>query len=599
MRAEGTAKAASAGAPVQTHPATEADRTGIELPELARAPRVSVGDTLRLQRSVGNAAARELLRRRVGPQPVLLSPSMLQRMSVKGVAVAIDGLSAADARTHSDAWKRADKDLTFTSDLEILQLVEQSLSDHKDVIRFRANKQLLKTEPDKLIDVLSANPSSAEAIKKITTLKSEADAQLLEQPKGWRISCSTRDKDGLENEIRKSCNTKSLSIERVMKAIREAAAAVGLPSLDNQTVLDFKALESLKDRARTVRKPLDTLLSKYALTVEKILPGAVIVYRGSITRGVKSPKKYTFDKNHVALAQFDSPEFFEAVSSKSYAERTEHASYDCDANIEVPDKAFQTHKLVSGPLTKNDQSNPVIQQLVLLQKQIDEEIKKTLPAKMPGLDVAGRFEFFVNSASKALSQLATGTPYPPYMLEQSGMTGLAANLPTAYSAELVNKVVEYYPSRKYKGKVLPLGYWEPYFADLYKHIRDKGPKAVFMPEVQVEVRAGGNKEYTRSATPRNTGDIVAPTDLLAGETWHKPATAQGDVRIGAMFYGTVLEITQSRAGKPQAYIDIGAGLEAICFGYTKGPGEGQRGIFSVYALPRTQRELPVVNWEGV
>jgi hypothetical protein len=561
---------------------------------------VSVERVLRLQRLVGNTAVRGMITHR--QLSGALRP-VVQRMAVAGVAVAIDGLSPDTARTHLTDWQGQDKakpKVTFASDEEILQLIEQSLSDTPEVIRYRANLKMLETEPGKLLDALGFGPGNSVAIRKIKTLLQEAKEKVQDQPKGWKISCSTRDRAALEKGVTSGANGKSGSIERLLKNMREAAASVGLPTLKEQTVADFTMLEKIKGRARSVRRPLNELLTKYVGAVDKILPGALIVYRGSLTRGVKSPKKFTFQKDGIALAVFDAPEFSEAIPKKVSATVTEHMLYDCDANIEVPQEVFKRHRLVTGSLSENDQSNEIVQKLVLIQKAIDEDIKKSLPAKMPGMDVDGGFEFYLNSANKAEAQLSIGTPYPPYMVKNFGLPGLAADLPKAQSAELVNKVVDYSDKRKYKGKLLPLAYWQPYFADLYTHIKEKGPEAVFMPEVQVVVGTGGVQEYTQSATPVDTAKLSGPQDVLAGKAWIGPARGAADVVVGAHLYATVAQkiVPRNVTKKPYVFVNLGGGQQAICFDASV-PPVGAKGIFFVKNVPAERGMKPVVNWEGL
>jgi hypothetical protein len=361
-------------------------------------------------------------------------------------------------------------------------------------------------------------------------------------------------------------------VDQVNAKVRRLAKSLGLPALDEATVKEFKALEAIKARSRTERAPLDELLARYVARVSAIIPGASLVYRGSVARGVKSPSKFveTADGD-IALASFDAPGVYKAEPRKAEATGPAEPSYDVDANIEIPDKKMRELRLQSGPLSRNAPGSPVVKELLQLQAEIDADIKKTLKATMPRLDTESPFEFYLSSAGgKAEAQLATGTPYPPYMLENAGFPKLAATLPTAYAAELANKVVEYFTQHmvvRGTSKVKPLGQWEPYFAELYTHIKAKGPQAVFMPEVQVDLTA--KREYTQSAQPANTGEYTGPVDLIAANryTLIKPATGPGDVTPGALLHGRLSKIVTPRDKKPFAFVDLGGGQEAICFSF--------------------------------
>lgn len=535
---------------------------------------------LQLQAGAGNAAVTRLI----------------QRLVKDGVKSKAGEVAPAVADTYLDHWERLkEKDINLTVDSDdVLGLAERFLSTSPEAqLKSLAADDMSKV-PARLDDLLKGRGRD-EAREKIKELATTANKQVSEVTyKGWAFEVAQRKRGALQTVILAAYKQRASILNTALAKMRGIAKGVGLPALDEATVGEFKALEGIKDRARAERAPLDKLLSKYVKDVEAIIPGAALVYRGSLARGVKSPSKYVHTDEGAALASFDDEDVNKADPAKRWASETEDASYDVDANIEIPDKTFQRLGLQTGPLSKASASILEVRQLRELQKKINEDIVTNLGGAMPALDMSDKFEFFLNSISKAEAQLSSGTPYPPGMLEASGFPALAANLPSAFSRELVSKVTEYYTAHMmYKGKVLPLPLWERYFRELFEHVKTSGPLAVFMPEVQVDVTRG--KEFTASATPRDTTDITGPTDLVArgGHQFIGVPANAGQVVRNAEFAGTIDRFENARSGNVHGIVRLGA-TECICFD-THNHGVGWVAVYKVTRLPGAPGQKPVVE----
>lgn len=370
--------------------------------------------------------------------------------------------------------------------------------------------------------------------------------------------------------------------------------ALGLPKLDAATINDWQLLEGEKDRARKVREPIDSVLMAFAPRISALIPKATLNYRGSLARGVKSPKKYTMPAAGPALASFDAP--FQEVDSKSGRHTASAASYDIDLNIEAPYETLTGKGLQTGPLDKTEASNTTRQELEALLLELKEALTKLA---IPALDVAG-CKFFINTTGKTMGQLDQGTPYTPAMLTNANMPNLATGLPQAYSPELISKVIEYAnaaQARVINGQqyYYPPQQWDPLMAQMFNHIVNNGPKATFMPEVQVEVGPKTTREYT--AMPRPTGGVS-----MAQQAPHNPLTQHGggfrgplvqcagpmQVAVGAIFVGRV---SQQLRNNKSVLVDIGGGV--TCF--LPGPflALGHWGIFEVTGLATPHKNASV------
>ena len=413
---------------------------------------------LDLQRGAGNAAVSRLLadRRR------------LARMAVDGVKTDIKGLTTAQAEEYLTIWlKRADKPkLEITND-EVMQLVRSSLAGHDVVAAHAAARAQLDDLQSNATRALQSpgHAADAAAAQKLITDAIAAEAALPET-KPAPIDLAMRLRSALEKTAlagyRSRTQVMTKAVTDVQRLLKRVGPEIGLPGTDLAMLGDFAELEDHKARAREDREPLDELLTKYVGEVSAIIPGASLVYRGSLARGVKSPSKYVESGDGPALAAFDDPNVLKADPGLRRAKKTAAVNYDIDANIEIPDAAFGATGLREGPLTASA-GTPVGKQLLALQRKIDADIKRTLTATMPGFDTS-KFELFINTATKSARQQEIGNPYPAFMLEDAGMEGLAAHLPTAYAAELANKVVEYFTQHMaHKGTKLvrPLSEWEP------------------------------------------------------------------------------------------------------------------------------------------
>ena len=163
------------------------------------------------------------------------------------------------------------------------------------------------------------------------------------------------------------------------------------------------------------------------------------------------------------------------------------------------------------------------------------------------------------------------------MLESAGLGGLAKTLPSAASKELYDRVASYITKVKCGTKVPPLDYWEPYYRDLYQHIKAKGPQAVFLPEVRVDITR--KTETTSVATPVDTTK-AGPQDILQDMalTFMVVGSARNasDIAVNAMFQGTIGNIVLPRSGgSPFAIVKVGGVVECISFDYG-GLGEGRQ-----------------------
>lgn len=557
----------------------------------AETPRRDVPPILALQATVGNAAVSRLLAGR----------RVLHRMAVDKVTVDPDKVEPGDADTYLTHWAaRTEAQIKLeVSSEEVLKLARRFLSTHQDATTHAAARRDLDEVPKRLTPVLNAAPGYERFVSEIETLVASAnEREGAVQVTGWGFEIAGRNRPGLEKAVLASLRIRTQILQQANAKVRAIGRSVGLPALDEETVGEFQQLEATKARSREERAPLDELLTKYVDAVSKIIPGAALVYRGSVARGVKSPSKFVETEEGIAMAEFDAPETFKANPKEKYAKQTEDPSYDVDANIEVPDKKFRELKLREGPLSQNSRDIPAVRALLDLEGQIDADIRTNLTEKMPSLDTKSKFALFVSSVGgKSEAQLEGGTPYPPYMLEHAGYPKLAETLPTAYAAELANKVVEYYTTQmihRPTGRVKPLEFWEPYFAELYDHVKTKGPQAVFMPEVQVDLTA--KREFTQSAVARDTSEYRGPVDLVASRRaqWLSEATSAASLTPRTYLPGRISKIVTPRDPnkKPFAFVDVGGGFEAICFSYG-GLDEGRRAIFIVTAAPAGQKKAEV------
>ena len=515
---------------------------------------------LALQRSAGNRAVAQLLAGR----------RSLARMAVDTVPMVAADVSAADADTYLTAWAaRAQKPKVEATEDEVMTLVSTHLATHKDATDLAAARAAIDEVPAKLTPLLQGAPGHADEVAKIKQLvKTADDEEKTVTVTGWRLEVSTRNRAGLEKAVLASYRKRSAILSKAGGEARRLGQGLGLPALDDPTVAEFRGLEAIKARSRVERAPLDALLSKYVPRVDALIPGAHLQYRGSVARGVKSPSKHVQTAGGVALALFDDPGVRKAEPRKATTTPAPAVSYDVDANVEIPTKKFKELGLKTGPLKVGSGAHPVVQDLLKLQAEIDQDIRDNLWARMPNLE-HGPFEFYLSDAGgKSEAQLSGGTPYPPYMLANAGFPNLAEKMPSAYSAELVNKLTEYINVMRYRSdKIRPLRAWDPYFADLYKHVKAKGPKAVFMPEVQVDLTA--KTEYTQSPQPRSTADYTGPVDLVKELKYVLlgPATTAGAVKRGAWLEGTITGFMRPRGKPPIARVDLGAGQQAVCFDY--------------------------------
>lgn len=458
-----------------------------------------------------------------------------------------------------------------TSQLESLRVRVQNLQ--KDLMKRHG-------EIDTLASSLRHNPTLMSAlIQQLRhferTLK---EAEVLEPPMGGSAKISRE--ENIERHLKQLI---SHLIETIDIPIREVQD-LGLPHLDSATIREWSLLEGEKDRARKIREPIDSLLMSFAPRISALIPKATLNYRGSLARGIKSPKKYEGTPAGPKLASFDRP--FTEVDTVRGTTTSSRASYDIDLNIEAPGETLGDLGLQNGPLDKTDASNATRQKL----EGLLVELKVALGSLgIAELDVGG-CKFFISSRGKAIGQLDQGTPYTPGLLANAGMPTLATSLPQAYSPELINKVREYADAtqvRVINGQkyYYPLNHWDPLIRQMFNHILANGPLATFMPDVQVEVSAKSTREFTGVPRPERTGGLPTaqrgPFNPLTQHGGTYVGVLQqcphvGAFQVGAIFVGQVVQ--QMKNGK-SVLVDVGSGI--TCF--LPGPflAMGYWGIFEV------------------
>ncbi|WP_051274676.1 DUF4157 domain-containing protein [Cellulomonas sp. URHD0024] len=333
-----------------------------------------------------------------------------------------------------------------------------------------------------------------------------------------------------------------------LASMRAAGETIGLLSFDRETVAEWKKVEALKGRTTTARSPIDEVLKKHVAALKEALPTATLNYRGSLASGMKSPKKVVPGNGPPALVEFDKP-FAEVDSERGTRTTNEAAAFDVDVNVVAPD--LSEYGLWSGPLSKGrprDSEEDALwyyDSLMALQKAIKTDL---LALGMPGLDLAG-FEIYLRSTAESEANLSKGTPYPSYMLESAGLSGMAASLPQAPAYELTRRLEEYALSRSATvnnvSYMAPLSTWDPYFVALKTHIETKGPLAVYMPEVQVQVQETGARVTT--ARPDRASKKAEPSKLTENGfvQLKESITGPSQALVGAVLYGTVGEPVDS------------------------------------------------------
>ena len=444
---------------------------------------------LALQASAGNAAVSR----------------HLARLAVSGATVDIDTVDAATAASYLQIWKdrhEAKHKLTISNE-DALGLVRRKLSTSEEATACRSAETQTEERAGELKAQLAGNEA---AIVQIDAALKRAREHKDAEVKALGYLGGTRDVAALEKAVKGHFKARQGAWEQARDKLAKIAKEAAEAEKEAKIAGDVGRLEDIREEAAETRKPLDDVLKAFAPAVTKIIPGAVFGYRGSLARGVKSPSKFTKRDNTFSIAHFDSRGVRQARSDRPAATQTNEASYDCDAYIEVPDKRFDELRFAEGPLRSTQHASPELRALAELEKEIDQAIKAKVKPLMPGLDTSEPFALYLSSSSKAAAQLETGTPYPAFMLEQE-FPHLAGA--TTYSMEPIRKLREYIADVvSHNGQVFPLSRWEPFFRKLYEHVVAKGPTAVVLPEVQVNLTKGG-KEQTAEPRPRE-GAIRGP-----------------------------------------------------------------------------------------
>lgn len=384
------------------------------------------------------------------------------------------------------------------------------------------------------------------------------------------------------------------------RRMQRVGLRMGLPSPDPQVIADWLKLEDWKMAARYTRKDVDAIILQFAPQVAGLVDKGILSYRGSLARGVKSPKKFAQAAQAAQgprVVRFDE-QFQEADSRRGTVSAPQAPNFDVDLNIAAPWNVLTRLGLKIGPLDKTPSQMPIYQHLDKLLAEVKEAFRKL---NLQGLDVDG-CKLFINSSDKTEDQLTQGTPYTEGMIASAGMPHLAAALPHAYSMELVNKIREYVAAQKtLHGRdgqhyVNPYG-WEPYFLELYNHIRTKGPLATFMPEVQVQAEPGQKQLSEQTMTPMPEDDVPpamrAPFDPLTQQEggwagFASEAHGPGDVVLDKVFRGTVV-----RDGPfvGSVYVDVGNGTWVLyTFGRsTPRPANGTILFVQVVEMPQSAK----------
>jgi hypothetical protein len=502
----------------------------------AVAPATPASTILALQASAGNAAVSRYL----------------ARFAVAGATVDVDTVDAATAASYLQIWKdrgEAKHKLTISSE-DALALAKRKMSTSAEGAACLASQTQAEERAAELKEQLKADAGKvAEIDAALKRARAHKDAAV----NGLGFLGASRDVAALEKAVAGHYKARQGAWEQVRDTLAKFAKEAEAADKRAKIAGDVDKLADLRADAAEERKPLDDVLKAFAPEVTKIIPGATFGYRGSLARGVKSPSKFTKHDNTFSMAHFDSTGVRQAKSDRPAAVQTNPVSYDCDAYIEVPDKKFDELRFVEGPLRSTKHASPELRALGELEKVIDAAIKAKVKPLMPGLDTSAPFGLFLSSSSKVTAQLETGTPYPAFMLEQE-FPHLAGA--TTYSMEPIRKLREYISDVvSHKEQVFPLSRWEPFFRKLYEHVVAKGPTAVVLPEVQVNLTAGG-KEQTADPRPRE-GAIRGPYDVVRELGFTFAARAQpGKVAVGKVYEGTVMgkegKLTKINLGQDKA-----------------------------------------------
>jgi hypothetical protein len=466
-----------------------------------------------------------------------------QRLEVDGEEITVNGsLEPSIARTYLERLSTKDEKIKVRDNDEYLDLATRGVADSEEVNKYQDALTLITLAGERVPKIAALGHKEA-VIKKIIDMALEESNAI--KPPGWQIHASTRDWGGMAKVVLKSFNVKTGVLAKANGQIRRLGLDVGLPGFHADTLNDFEAVERMKSGARITRAPIDAIFQKYSLELEAKIPGAKLAYRGSLARGVKSPSKYVPGHSGPGLAPFDAA----AVKStpSTLWPSAGDPSFDVDGNVELP-KEVVKDDIREGPISNSNASNEIIKFLLGLQKKMDKEIKE---AGVKGYDTSEPFSFFISSPRKSGRQLEQGTPYPADMLKNAGLTGFARSLPSFWSGELVRKVQEYARLRTiWKTDEIwylpPLNDWDPYFARLYTTIRNSGPRAVAMPDVQVVFEKGIMSEVTDTAEPRDDADFKGPVDLLTSRDGFAFVKLGGTPKKGDLYAGEVSNIIPSK-----------------------------------------------------
>jgi hypothetical protein len=449
-----------------------------------------------------------------------------------------------------------------------LELVKRKLSVSAEGAACRASQTQAEERAAELKDEYPTAVAAIDAALKHAREHKDAEVKALGYLGG------TRDVAALEKAVKGHFKARQGAWEQARDKLARIAKDGEAAAKRAKVAGDFGKLDDLKEDAAETRKPLDEVLAKFAADVTKIIPGARFGYRGSLARGVKSPSKFTKRDNTFSMAHYDSTGVRQAKSNRPAAEQTNPVSYDCDAYIEVPDEKFADLQFEEGPLRNTPVDSAELQALKDLEARIDAAIKAQVKPLMPGLDTSEKFELFLSSTDKVAAQFKTGVPYPTFMLEQE-FPHLAGAQGT-FSMEPIRKLREYITDVvSHNGYVFPLNHWEPFFRKLYEHVCAKGPTAIVLPEVQVDLTSGAAKERTAKPAPR-PAQITGPYDVVKELKFvfaRRPQT-KSDLAEGRVVEGTVQETQRG-----WTYIDLGVG-DGVC-AKPHSRREGVTGLFTI------------------
>ena len=132
-----------------------------------------------------------------------------------------------------------------------------------------------------------------------------------------------------------------------------------------------------------------------------------------------------------------------------------------------------------------------------------------------------------------------------------------------------------------------------HFARLYEHVKRVGPRAVFMPEVKVDLTKG--REVTQVPAP-SARRIIKPVDLVVEEGYSfGQATSEAQVKPERLFYARYARLVTPPPSEGAAYalIDLGNGIFAKCVDYA-----GKAGDWAIYEVETaaTATDRPLVSW---